>query len=81
MLTDYIIYGRTPGEAKFKVVENNGAVSYRLNHLDNAATIGGCTTITIHWDNEIDHALKLVAQVAAMEAVNPGWEFDLRVME
>ena len=75
MLTDYIVYGRAPGETRFKVVQR------RLNGMVDTGKLGNRVYLTIRWDSGTDHALQLVAQIAAMEAANPGWEFDLRVMD
>ena len=68
MKTNYIIYGRAPGEKKFKALGDKGQV-------------GNLIYAVVYWDCSAERLTKLTEQIAHMTIDNPEWAFELRATE
>ena len=68
MKTNYIIYGRAPGEKKFKALGDKGQV-------------GNLIRAIVYWNVTPERLTQLTEQIAHMTIDNPEWTFEIRATE
>ena len=68
MKTNYIIYGRAPGEKKFKALGAKGQVRNLIYAI-------------VYWDCTPERLTQLTEQIGHMTLDNLGWSFELRAKE